>query len=254
VDLQGTTSLVTGASGGLGHAIARQLHAAGSHVLLHGRRRELLEALAEETGGEVLVADLADRAQLNELIAATLHCDVVVANAGIGGDGRVTEVEPAVIDTAIDVNLRAPMLMAHHHGRAMKERGRGALVLISSLAAKATGAGAATYSATKFGLRGFGFGLREELAPHGVSVTIVLPGFIRDAGMFAEGGTELPPFVGTSSPTDVGVAVRRGIERGSTEVTIAPTLVRAGANFALVAPRVASWISTHTPVGDMRPE
>jgi short-subunit dehydrogenase len=254
MDLRGTTSLVTGASGGLGHAIARELASAGSHVLLHGRRRDLLEALAAETGGDVLVADLADRADLDRLIAETLHCDVVVANAGIGGQGKVTDVDPAVIDAAIDVNLRAPMLMAHHHGRAMSERGRGHLALVSSLAGKATGSGSATYSATKFGLRGFGIGLRDELAPAGVGVTVVLPGFIRDAGMFAEGGTELPGFVGTSTPEQVGSAVRGAIEGNKAEVTIAPLPVRAGANLAHLAPRVASFLSTRTPLSALNPE
>jgi short-subunit dehydrogenase len=254
MDLRGTTSLVTGASGGLGHAIARELAAAGSHVLLHGRRRELLESLATETGGEVLVADLADRAELDDLIRATLHCDVVVANAGIGGEGRVVDVEEHVIDAAIDVNLRAPMIMSHHYGRAMTDRGRGHIALVSSLAGKATGSGAATYSGTKFGLRGFGIGLREELAPAGVGVTVVLPGFIRDAGMFAKNDNQLPGFVGTSSPEEVGVAVRHGIEANKAEVTIAPLLVRAGANFAHVAPRLASIISTRTPVANIKPD
>ena len=104
----------------------------------------------------------------------------------------------------------------------MAQRGRGHLVFISSLSGKAATPGSSVYSATKFGLRGFAQGLRGDLRGAGVGVSVVFPGFIRDAGMFAESGTELPAFVGTSTPEDVADGVLRAIERNRGEVDVAP--------------------------------
>ena len=86
----------------------------------------------------------------------------------------------------LEVNLRAPIALARALAPAMIARGSGHIVFISSLAGKAAAPASSIYSATKFGLRGFALGLREDLRPHGVGVSVVLPGFIRDAGMFAD--------------------------------------------------------------------
>jgi short-subunit dehydrogenase len=125
----------------------------------------------------------------------------------------------------------------------MVARRRGHIVLISSLAGKVASPASAIYSATKFGLRGFALGIREDLRPHGVGVSVVLPGFIRDAGMFAEAGIELPRGVGTRTPEDVAAAVIGAVERNRAEVAVAPFGLRLGALFGNLAPELAAAAS-----------
>lgn len=249
MELAGKRVLLTGASGGLGHAFAREFHDAGAQLVLHGRRGPLLRGLAEELGAEVIVGDLADRSQLDDLMESTADVDVVVANAGLGGSGSVHELDEATIDAVLDVNLRAPIQMGRFYGARMAQRGSGHLVFVGSLAAKVTNAGAELYSATKAGLRIFAFGLRDSLAGTGVGVTVVLPGFVSEAGMFVEGGGSVPAYVGMVTPAQVAVATRKGIEDGSVEVISASLPVRVGSQAALVAPRVASFVATRTPLG-----
>jgi short-subunit dehydrogenase len=110
----------------------------------------------------------------------------------------------------------------------MLARGTGQLVFISSLSGKAASPGAGIYCATKFGMRGFALGLREDLIGTGVGVSLVYPGFIRDAGMFAESDTKLPPGVGTKTPEDVAKGVIKAIEGNRAEVSVAPLSLRAG--------------------------
>src|SRR5207302_9682435 len=126
------------------------------------------------------------------------------------------------VDRALDVNLRAPIILARALSPAMIASGHGHMVFISSLAGKAATAGAALYNATKFGLRGFASALRADLRPSGVGVSAVFPGFISDAGMFADSGAELPRGIGTRSPQEVARAVVTAIERDRAEADVAP--------------------------------
>jgi short-subunit dehydrogenase len=144
------------------------------------------------------------------------------------------------IDRALQVNLRAPMVLARHLAERMLAQEWGHLVFISSLAGKSGSAGSSIYSATKFGLRGFGQGLRGDLHGTGVGVSVVFPGFIRDAGMFAESGAGVPGFVGTSTPEQVADRVVVAIEHDRGEVDVAPIGVKLGARFATVAPSVSA--------------
>lgn len=146
------------------------------------------------------------------------------------------------------------MQMARFYGARMVARGSGHLAFVGSLAAKATGAGAELYSATKAGLRVFAFGLRDSLAGTGVGVTVVLPGFVSEAGMFVEGGGSVPAFVGMVSPAQVAQATCRGIEADKVEVISASLPVRLGSQAALIAPRAASYLATHTSLGNLSPE
>ncbi len=107
---------------------------------------------------------------------------------------------------------------------------------MSSLSGKAAPPGSSVYSATKFGLRGFGLALREDLASKNVGVSVILPGFIRDAGMFHESGAKLPPFVGTKTPEDVARAVIKAIEQNRAELDVAPLSLRAGTVLSSLAP------------------
>jgi short-subunit dehydrogenase len=236
MQLGGATTLLTGASGGLGHAIARALAERGALLVLSGRRADVLEPLASEVGGRALAADLADPADVDRLLSEAGPIDVLVANAGLPASGRLGSFSVEEIDRALAVNLRAPMVMARALMGGMVERRRGHMVFVSSLSGKAASGGGSVYSATKFGVRGFALGLREDLVQHGVGVSVVLPGFIREAGMFHESGTRLPPFAGTKTPEDVARAVVEAIERDRLEVDVAPLPLRAGAALAALAP------------------
>jgi short-subunit dehydrogenase len=238
--LAGRTALLTGATGGIGHAIARALHRRGVQLTLTGRRADVLEPLAQELGARSLAVDLEQPAEVDRLIAEVGHVDLLVANAAVPGSGPLLEYTDEQIDRAIQVNLRAPMILARHLTQAMVAQEWGHLVFISSLAGKTATAGSSVYSATKFGLRGFGQGLRGDLHGSGVGVSVIFPGFIRDAGMFADAGVELPGYVGTSSPDDVAGAVVVAIEHDRGELDVAPLGVKLGARFSAVAPAVSA--------------
>lgn len=243
--MAGSTALVTGATGGIGQAITRALAAGGARLLVSGRREAELSALAEDlgAGGQAIVCDLAVRGDVERLAerAAEAHVDVLVANAALPASGLLSELSQDQIDRMLDVNLRAPIALARVLAPAMLARGRGHLVFVSSVSGKAAAPASSIYSATKFGLRGFALGLREDLRGGPVGVSVVAPGFIRDAGMFADAGVKLPPGVGTKSPSDVADAVLRAIEGNRAEIDVAPLGLRAGAALASVAPGVAGW-------------
>lgn len=238
MQLGGARTLVTGATGGIGGAIARALVERGAHVLVSGRRRDALDQLAVGLGerAEVLVADLAAPTGPAELAEAAGAVDVLVANAALPASGRVDDFEPDEIDRALAVNLRAPIQLTRELLPGMLERGRGHVVFVSSLSGKAASPRSAIYSATKFGLRGFAAGLREDVEPSGIGVTVVFPGFVRDAGLFAETGVKLPPWVRTRTPEQVAAAVVRGIESGRPEIDVAPLGLRVGTRIAGLAP------------------
>ncbi len=238
--------LLTGATGGIGHAVARELHGRGARLILTGRRAEVLQELAAELDAEVLAADLADRAEVEGLLGEAGDVDILVANAGLPGTGLLEDFSLEELDRVLDVNLRAPIVMARALAPAMAARGGGHLVFVSSLAGKAASARSAMYNATKFGLRGFALALRTDLRAQRVGVSLVSPGFIRDAGMFADSGASLPPGVGTRSPRDVARAVADAIERNRTEVDVAPLPLRAGAVFASIAPGLAASVTRVT--------
>jgi short-subunit dehydrogenase len=235
--------LITGATGGLGQAIARAFAARGAELTLTGRRAEVLESLAAELGARAVPVDLGDRAAVERLGAESSDVDVLVLNAALPASGELTELSQAQIDQMLEVNLRAPIALARAVAPAMVARRRGQMVFVSSLSGKAASPASSMYSATKFGLRGFALSLREDLRGAGVGVSVVLPGFIRDAGMFADAGVSLPFGVGTRAPDDVAAAVIRCVEHDRAEVTVAPAGLRFGASFAGLAPGIAAQFS-----------
>ncbi len=244
MQIGGANVLLTGASGGIGRAIARALDARGARLQVSGRRASVLEELRAELGGrpEVLEADLSDRAAAAGLAERAGFVDVLVANAALPASGPIDDFSPEEIDRALDVNLRAPIQLTRALLPAMSERGEGHVVLISSLAGKMASVGSSLYSATKFGLRGFAAGLREDLHGTGVAVTVVFPGFVSGEGMFAETGVKLRAGVGISSPEEVAAAVLKGIETGRAEIDVAPIAVRAGVFASGVAPGAVAAI------------
>ena len=238
MQLHGATVLLTGASGGIGRATARALDLRGARVLLSARREDVLEEIRAELGGRpiVLPVDLSDRAGAATLAERAGDVDVLVANAALPASGRAERFSPEEIDAALDVNLRAPIQLTRALLPGMLERGRGHLLYVSSLSGKVASPRGALYSATKYGLRGYAAGLRQDVEPRGVGVTVVYPGFISEAGMFADSGAKLPPWVGTRTPQQVAEAVASAIENGRAEVDVAPLSLRAGSLLASIAP------------------
>jgi short-subunit dehydrogenase len=242
MDISGRTALLTGATGGLGRAIAAGLASAGAAVVLSGRREEDLLKLAESLPGEdhrVVVADLAEDGEAERLAEAAAGVDILVANAGLPGAGWLAEFTAEEVKRALRVNLEAPMLLARALFPEMLERGAGHLVFVSSLSGKSASPRTSVYNATKFGLRGFALGLRTDLGPRGIGVSLVSPGFVREAGMFADAGGKTPPGLGTTTPAAVAAAVQKAIVADKVEIAVAPMLDRVAAHAGLLSPRVS---------------
>jgi short-subunit dehydrogenase len=239
----GGNVLLTGASGGIGHAIARAIAPRTADLILTARRTDVLEPLAADLGARVVVCDLARQADVEQLIEQAGRVDVLIANAALPASGLLLDLTQAEIDRMLEVNLRAPIALARALAPGMAERRRGHLAFISSLAGKTASPASSIYSATKFGLRGFALGLREDLRRHNVGVSVILPGFIREAGMFADSRVTLPPGVGTRSPEDVARGVISAIDRNRAEVVVAPVSMRVGATVGGAAPALASAAS-----------
>ena len=236
---------MTGATGGIGEAIARALHVRGAQVVLTGRREEQLARLRTSLGAEraeVVPLDLAEPDGPARLAEAAGAIDVLVANAALPASGRVDDFTPGEIDRALDVNLRAPMQLTRAVLPGMLERGRGHVAFVSSLSGKVASPRSAIYSATKFGLRGFAAGLREDVEQSGIGVTVVFPSFVSEAGLFAESGVRLPRWVGTRTPEQVAGAVVRGIEQERAELDVAPLSLRLGTRLAELAPVTAARV------------
>lgn len=247
MELAGRTALLTGATGGLGRAIAASLAARGASLMLSGRKPEALEALAGElygNGHRVVPADLSEPGAAERLAAEAGDVDVLVANAGKPGTGRLTDFTAEQLSGTLRVNLEVPMLLARALQPTMLERGSGHMVFISSLSGKSATPRSSVYNATKFGLRGFALGLRADLDPLGIGVSIVSPGTIREAGMYADSGAPPITGLGTSSPQQVADAVVQAIERNKVEIGVAPLQQRLLAHFALASPGVAVKIAS----------
>lgn len=230
MDLDGTRTLLTGATGGLGRAMAIALAARGTQLVLSSRKQAELEALIGELDGDghrVLVSDLTADGAGEELAAEAGDVDVFVANAGLPGTGRLEQRSPEDLVRVLHVNLEAPIRTTRALLPAMLERGSGHFVYLSSLAGKAASPRSSMYNATKFGLRGFALALRQDLYGSGVGASVVSPGFIREAGMFADANIKPPPGMGTGTPKQVGAAVVKAIERDRAELVVAPPQQRA---------------------------
>lgn len=235
--------MLTGATGGIGHAIARLLAERGAALILTGRRIDVLEPLAHELDARAIAVDLVEPAEVDRLVGEAGEVDILVANAALPASGTLDSFSVQEIDRALDVNLRAPIMLAHALAPQMVDRGKGHLLFMSSLSGKAATPGTSLYNASKFGLRGFAAALRGELRATGVGVSAVFPGFIRDAGMFADADVTLPPGVGTRTPQDVADAVVRAIERNRGELDVAPLPLRASTLFASLAPELAGSVA-----------
>ena len=184
-DLNGKTALVTGATGGIGAAIAKVLHKAGATVAISGTRANVLEELKAELGGErvfVLPCNLSDAAAVEKLVpeaeAAMGGLDILVNNAGITKDGLAMRMKDDDWASVIDVNLTASFRLARAAMRGMMKKRWGRIVNITSVVGVTGNPGQANYVASKAGVIGLTKSLAQELAARNVTVNAVAPGFI----------------------------------------------------------------------------
>ncbi|HEX8375117.1 MAG TPA: 3-oxoacyl-[acyl-carrier-protein] reductase [Geminicoccaceae bacterium] len=182
-DLAGRRALVTGASGGIGGAIARALHAQGAEVVLTGRRRDALDALAAELGerARVEVADLGDPAAADALVAAADPVDVLVNNAGITRDTLALRMKDADWQAVLDTNLTAVFRLSRAALKGMLRHRFGRIVSVTSIVGATGNPGQANYAAAKAGLVGMSKALAQEVAARGITVNCVAPGFVDTA-------------------------------------------------------------------------
>jgi 3-oxoacyl-[acyl-carrier protein] reductase len=182
--LDDKVALVTGASGGIGAAIAHALHTQGATVVLSGTRRDALEALAAKLGGRAYAcpADLSETAEPDSLVAAAEQAAgpvaVLVNNAGVTRDMLALRMRDEDWQAVLDIDLGAPFRLARAALRGMLRRRAGRIINISSIVAATGNAGQANYAAAKAGLVGMTKSLAQEVASRGVTANVVAPGFI----------------------------------------------------------------------------
>ena len=218
-DLSGKTALVTGASGGIGGAIAKALHAQGATVALSGTRREALEKVAAELGErtQVLPCDLGDPAATDALAkdaeAAMGKLDILVNNAGLTRDNIAMRMKDEEWQKVLDVNLTAGFRLARAAMRGMMKRRHGRIIGITSIVGVTGNPGQANYAAAKAGMIGMSKALAQELASRSITVNCVAPGFIETAmtdALTEEQKARILPVVPAGklgTPLDIAAAV-----------------------------------------------
>jgi 3-oxoacyl-[acyl-carrier protein] reductase len=184
-DLTGKTALVTGATGGIGAAIAKALHAQGAHVVLSGTREAVLQERAAELGARTsaVPANLSDPAAVDGLVeaaeaAAGAPVDILVANAGITKDGLLLRMKDDDWAEVIKVNLESYFRLCRAATKGMMRRRNGRIIGITSIVGVMGNPGQANYAASKAGMIGFSKALAQEVATRGITVNCVAPGFI----------------------------------------------------------------------------
>jgi 3-oxoacyl-[acyl-carrier protein] reductase len=187
-DLSGMTALVTGASGGIGSAIARALVTQGAKVALSGTREDALKAVAAEIGGDTVIVpcNLGDAESVEGLIPAALEAlggklDILVNNAGVTRDGLIMRMKDEDWDQVISVNLEAAFRLIRAATRPMMKARFGRVITITSIVGTTGNPGQANYAASKAGLVGMSKALAQELASRNITVNCVAPGFISSA-------------------------------------------------------------------------
>jgi 3-oxoacyl-[acyl-carrier protein] reductase len=184
-DLSGKMALITGASGGIGGAIARAMHAQGAHVVLSGTREDALSELRRELGerASIAPANLSEAEPVDGLVAsaeaaANMELDVLVSNAGVTRDGLVLRMKDDDFQQVLKINLESYFRLSRAALRGMMRRRRGRIIGITSVVGVTGNAGQTNYAASKAGMIGFTKALAQEIASRGVTANCVAPGFI----------------------------------------------------------------------------
>ncbi|SDP92223.1 hypothetical protein SAMN04487905_11389 [Actinopolyspora xinjiangensis] len=214
--LDGRRVLLTGGSSGIGAATARALAERGCELILVGRHERTLRHVAEATGARAVAADLSVPGELTRVAERATDADVLINNAGVGWAGRFTTMSGEEVHRLLTVNLAAPLELTRLMLPAMRQRGGGHVVFVSSIAAVGVG-DEAVYSATKAGLRAFAAGLRQETNDSGVVVTTILPGAVRTPFFRRRGRPYERGFPRQVSAELVASRTVRAIERGGRE-------------------------------------
>jgi 3-oxoacyl-[acyl-carrier protein] reductase len=184
-DLTGKTALVTGATGGIGGAIARALHAQGAAVVLSGTREAVLQELAGELGERAFVAaaNLSDAESVDGLVgraeeASSAGLDILVANAGITKDGLLMRMKDEDFESVLKVNLEGYFRLTRAAMKGMMKRRTGRIIGITSVVGVTGNPGQTNYAASKAGMIGFSKSLAQEVGSRGITVNCIAPGFI----------------------------------------------------------------------------
>jgi short-subunit dehydrogenase len=261
VHLDGANVLLTGGSRGIGPYIAHALLERGARVTLAARSAEDLGRTRDSLGGDrvaIAAGDVSVEADREKMITAAEEAfgpiDVLVNNAGIESVLPFEEYREGEIERVIDVNLLAPMRLTRLVMPGMLERARGHIVNMSSLSGKTPPPYHTAYASTKAGLVGFTASLRGELKDTGVSASVICPGYITEAGVFAEGrGLEPPKRSGAwGTPRDVARAVVRAVEKDVPEIIVARGMARIADVAFAISPRLVDRIARRT--GGYRPQ
>ncbi len=243
--------LLTGGSRGIGPIVAEALAKRGANIVLVARSKSGLQNVAtriNELGSKTLgiPVDLSQPTQREKLIADILkkfgRIDVLINNAGLETEGAYAELSWSSIRETIEVNLIAPMALTHLVLPEMLKRKAGHIVNIASIAAKSGAPYAATYSGTKAGLAEWTRALRLELADTGVHFSTILPGYVREVGMFAKFGMRSPWLVGSCAPSQVAKAVVQAIEKGRLERIINSRPLRYSFMINELSPGLGDWL------------
>lgn len=231
----GTTAVVTGGSSGIGAATAALLARRGCDVVVVGRDAAALSAVAARTGARVCAADLAEPDAAGRVLAEAGAVNLLVCNAGIGWAGPVAGMAPSDVERLVQVNLLGAIRLVRGVLPGMLARGRGHLVLVSSIAGNMHVAGEAVYSATKAGLAAFAASVRGEVAGCGVGVSVVVPGVV-DTSFFDRRGVPYERRTPRPVPPErVARALVRAVERNRAEVFV-PRWLRFPARLRGAAP------------------
>lgn len=175
------TALVTGATGGIGEAVARNLAAAGARVIVTGRNAEKLDKLAQELGGTAITANLAEEAARSLLLEQAGAVDILVNNAGLTRDGLLLRQSAEDWQEVLNVNLNAARDLAQGVLRQMSKNRWGRIVTITSVIGHTGNSGQTNYAAAKAALTAFSASLAQEVGRRGITVNCVAPGFIETA-------------------------------------------------------------------------
>ena len=215
-------------------------------LVLSSRKEQDLQELAAAlpgSGHRFAVADLAEEGEALRLLGEAGDLDILVANAGLPAAGKLTGFSQDEVGRALRVNLESPVRMTRELLPAWLERDSGHFLYVSSMSGFISTPRASLYAATKFGLRGFALNLREDLRPTGIGVSVITPGAIADAGMFADSGASPPPGLGTGTPEQVAAAVVKAIKRNRAEISVAPRRQRALGRFSMMVPELSGRVS-----------
>lgn len=254
MELAGANAIVTGASRGIGTYIARHLARRGVNLALAARSAEDLQGTVSEVSrlGVHAVAVPTDVARLEDLEAlvgkATAELgavDLVVNNAGIEHYTDLVDADPDTIERIMRVNYLAPANLIRLVLPSMIQRRRGHLVNIASVAGKTAVPYNSIYSSSKHALVGLSWSLREELKPHGIGVSVVCPGFVSEAGMFADWshGRKPPGLTRAVPPDRVAAATIKAIEADKAEIIVATGLTKVVDVFHALSPALTTAIA-----------